>query len=181
MNKLGAIVVLLILIGGATWFYRDTAKTTSDESMNMGEVASSTTTGTPSASPTTSTTQPKTTTKPAVKPTTTGDKTGQQEAKVTTPTVQPQTSLLITYTDSGFTPAITTVAPGTTLEFVNRSTGLMWIASNPHPTHTGYPGFDALRAYGFGESYRFSISGAGKTYGYHNHLNPGKTGSVTVK
>ena len=64
--------------------------------------------------------------------------------------------------------------------FVNQSSRAMWIASNPHPIHTGLAGFDAKKGIGNGESFSFSFTKAGE-FGYHNHLNLSDTGTVVVE
>jgi plastocyanin len=87
---------------------------------------------------------------------------------------------MVTYTGSGFIPPILSVDSGTTVRFYNASNAAFWPASDPHPAHTDYPGFDALRSYGTGESYYFTFLRTG-TWGYHNHLNPTQTGSIVVR
>ncbi len=97
-------------------------------------------------------------------------------------------SATIVYTDAGFSPASITVAKGTTVTFVNHSSGDMWPASNPHPIHNGYPTtggcktstFDACGHIASGSSWSFTFSIPG-TWGYHNHLNPEQGGTVIVK
>jgi hypothetical protein len=67
----------------------------------------------------------------------------------------------------------------------------MWVASNPHPAHTGYDGtsrqqhcpntantaFDECAP---GSTYSFTFNKVG-TWGYHNHMNPGSQGTVIVQ
>ena len=86
----------------------------------------------------------------------------------------------ISYSDSGFSPSNVTVKKGETLKFKNDSTGNMWIASNGHPVHSDYPGFDAGRSYNPGESYVFTFDRSG-SWNYHNHLNPGRSGTIIVE
>ena len=52
----------------------------------------------------------------------------------------------VTYTDTGYSPKEITVKQGTTVTFVNQSSGGMWTASAIHPTHQLLPGFDQLEA-----------------------------------
>ncbi|OHA38709.1 MAG: hypothetical protein A3G03_02780 [Candidatus Taylorbacteria bacterium RIFCSPLOWO2_12_FULL_44_15c] len=64
----------------------------------------------------------------------------------------------------------------------------MWTASAVHPTHRAYPTsggclgstFDACAGVQSGNSwsFKFDISG---TWKYHNHLNPGDTGTIVVE
>ena len=101
-----------------------------------------------------------------------------ETATVTTQT--PQASPTITYDSSGFSPATITVGVGEAVTFVNQSSRAMWIASNPHPIHTGLAGFDAKKGIGNGESFSFRFTKAGE-FGYHNHLNLSDTGTVVVE
>ena len=106
---------------------------------------------------------------------------------VTPPTTQPgvpskttpATEPTIVYTVNGFAPAPLIISAGQAVTFKNNGTADMWVASAPHPTHTDYPGFDAMRPYGPGESYSFTFTRIG-TWKYHNHLNPQHFGSIVV-
>lgn len=86
----------------------------------------------------------------------------------------------VNITSAGFSPATVTVSPGTVVTFVNTDTKPHWVASDPHPVHTGLPGFDAKSALAPGASYSFTFTTAG-TYGYHDHLNPSTRGQVVVE
>ena len=86
----------------------------------------------------------------------------------------------VTLTDQGFTPASITVKAGEKVTFVNQSSGQMWVASAPHPTHTDLPGFDELTSVGNGGSYDYTFVKVG-SWKYHNHLNPNQRGVVVVK
>lgn len=85
----------------------------------------------------------------------------------------------IAITSSGFSPVDVTVKKGSTVVFKNNGSTQAWPASDPHPTHTDLQGFDPKRGLAQGESYSFSFSGTGK-WKFHDHLNPGRRGSVTV-
>ena len=87
---------------------------------------------------------------------------------------------IVTYTDSGFSPSTLTIKKGGTVTFKNTASDDMWIASNPHPAHTNYPGFDAKRKIAPGETYQFTFTKTG-SWGYHNHLNPSEGGTVIVQ
>jgi len=80
--------------------------------------------------------------------------------------------------DGTFTPASLTVARGRTIRFTNNTSGVARAASNPHPAHTDLAGFDSadLPA-GLNYVYRFTKEG---TFGFHNHADSTKTGTVTV-
>ena len=93
----------------------------------------------------------------------------------------------ITYTDDGFSPSVLTVQSGTTVIFENKSGSQFWPASDPDPSHDGYPGpgscngnaCDACAPIaGTSWSLRFDKIGS---WGYHNHLNPSHTGTILVK
>lgn len=87
---------------------------------------------------------------------------------------QPNT---ISYTDSGFSPATITVKAGSTVVFENQTAKSMWVASDPHPIHTGYSKFDQRSS---GDSYSFTFTEPG-AYRYHNHLSPQDRGTVVVE
>ncbi len=87
---------------------------------------------------------------------------------------------VVAYSDSGFSPSILRVKIGITVIFKNEKSGPMWVASNPHPIHTDYSGFDAKRGYPRGESYSFTFTKAGN-WKYHNHLNPGEGGTIVIE
>ncbi len=98
-----------------------------------------------------------------------------------TPT-QPVTPKTITveYGANGFSPASIEINVGDTVAFINKSTSNFWPASNPHPTHTDYPEFDAKKNITPGETYSFTFTKTG-TWGYHNHKNPAEKSTVIVK
>ncbi len=85
----------------------------------------------------------------------------------------------VSYTDTGFEPATLEVEAGTTVTFVNNSTGLMWTASDVHPTHDELPGFDQQEGGEAGTKYSFTFTEVGE-WTYHNHLVPTDTGTVVV-
>jgi plastocyanin len=90
------------------------------------------------------------------------------------------TATVISYTNSGFSPeTVGPIAVGDTVEFRNAGSSPLRVASDPHPEHNDYPGFDSKDSVAPGESYFFTFTEAG-TWGFHNHLNPSHTGSVQV-
>lgn len=125
------------------------------------------------------------------------------EAQTSTPLNSNQTSTpagaslnqpaVIAYTDSGYSPDTLTVKIGTSVTWQNQSSGNMWTASNVHPTHTLYDGtslrqhcanptpnsFDECHADSPGSSWSFTFNKVG-TWKYHNHVDPGMTGTVLV-
>ena len=90
------------------------------------------------------------------------------------------TSSVVSLTNSGFSPSTITISNGDSVTFVNNSSNMMWVASNPHPTHTDLPGFDEKQSIAQGQSWTYTFSVAG-THGYHNHINPSNKGVVIVQ
>ena len=86
------------------------------------------------------------------------------------------TTAEVKYTDRGFEPNSVTISKGDTVCWLNQSTQGMHVASNDHPVHDDYPGFDQL---GSGGVYSFTFDKTG-TWGYHNHLNHTVMGTVIV-
>lgn len=85
----------------------------------------------------------------------------------------------IRITDTGFSPSEITVKQGTEVAFINDGSKSHWPASAPHPTHTDYSAFDSKKPVEPGSSWTFTFDQAG-TWKFHDHLNPGQRGSVTV-
>ncbi len=99
----------------------------------------------------------------------------------------PQSQATVTYTDTGFSPASLTIAKGQTVIFQNASSSPMRVASDPHPTHNGYPTtggcvgstFDSCMNILPGASWSFKFDYVG-SWGYHNHLTPTQKGTIVV-
>lgn len=95
---------------------------------------------------------------------------------------------IITYTDSGYSPATLTVKKGETVTWKNQSSQSMWTAAGKHPTHNLYPTtggclgstFDACQGIQPGNNWSFKFDIVG-TWKYHNHLNPGYFGTIIVE
>lgn len=104
----------------------------------------------------------------------------------TTPPVSLQN--VVTYSDAGFSPASLTVKKGDTVVFKNTASDGVHVASNPHPTHDGYPTtggcvsstFDSCATTEPGQSWSFKFDIVG-SWGYHNHLNPSERGTIVVQ
>jgi plastocyanin len=86
----------------------------------------------------------------------------------------------IARTAGGWEPSTLTVERGSTVLFVNESADGAWPASDVHPTHELYPGFDAQRGVPPGQSWSYTFERAGR-WGYHDHLSPETTGVVEVR
>ena len=87
---------------------------------------------------------------------------------------------VVEFTDNGFEPSTLTIKAGDTVTFENKSSDDFWPASNVHPTHLLYPGFDAKKPILDGGSYSFTFTKTG-SWGYHNHLTPDIQGTIVVK
>jgi len=83
-------------------------------------------------------------------------------------------------TADGFEPATLSVAPGTTVTWVNADDAPHQVASNPHPEHTDLSGLDSSQPIAAEQSYSFTFNETG-TFGYHDHLQPTTNGMITVK
>lgn len=171
MGKIIAgIVIVLIIIGGGYWLYTSSQNSASMSNMTTGTDMTSTTTGSDTG--------------------TTGTSVGATVG-VTTGTSAPM-SATVAFNGDAFSPSTVTIAQGGTVTFVS-SAGNMWVASNPHPIHNGYDGTTLQQhcAAGYtgaapfdqcsgGTSFTFTFNKTG-TWGYHDHLNPGITGTVIVQ
>lgn len=98
-----------------------------------------------------------------------------------TPTAAtPSANVTVQMTSSGFSPSEIKIKAGDTVDFVNKDSKSHWPASAVHPAHQCYPGFDALRPVQPGETYSYKFAMA-KTCKFHDHLNPGTTGTIAVE
>ncbi|HEY4497337.1 MAG TPA: hypothetical protein VJC20_01090 [Candidatus Paceibacterota bacterium] len=86
---------------------------------------------------------------------------------------------VVEMTSAGFSPSAVTVKKGTIVTFINKDSRLRWPASATHPQHTCYPGFDSRPGVEPGQSFTFTANEA-KTCGFHDHLNIGLRGTLTV-
>jgi plastocyanin len=105
---------------------------------------------------------------------------GQQAGQVNQ---QGTDASIVVYDGTSFAPATLTIKAGTTVTFDNRSERPMWVASDDHPTHKQYPGFDTTVAQGAppnpGEDGEFTFERTGM-WGYHDHNNPSAVGTIIV-
>lgn len=108
-------------------------------------------------------------------------KTTQTQKQVATPTAEG--TVQITLADGGFTPAAVTVKSGDKLTWANNSSQKIQIASDPHPIHTANTELSNgqfVLEIAPGSTATVTLTKKG-TWGYHNHLNPGVRGKVTVE
>ena len=96
----------------------------------------------------------------------------------------------VNYSADGFTPAEVTIKKGGTVSWTNSSGGDMWVASGPHPAHTGYDNTTLaqhcastastpLDQCANGATYTFKFDKVG-TWPYHNRSASTKFGRVIV-
>ena len=89
-------------------------------------------------------------------------------------------SAIVELTAKGdYQPKSVRIKRGQAVRFVNQSQSLMWPASDPHPSHKDYPGFDPRQIIHPGENWQFTFERTG-TFGYHDHLNPMRRGQIVV-
>ena len=83
-------------------------------------------------------------------------------------------------TDEGFEPRSVEVGVGDTVSFENAGSEGHWPASDDHPMHTAYPGFDPKEPVDPGEEWGFAFDKPGK-WAYHDHMNPYLEGEIVVR
>ena len=85
----------------------------------------------------------------------------------------------VIYTETGFVPSRLEVPLGAKVIFKNLTQTGLWVGSDPHPEHTDYTDFDALKESNKDQSYMFTFDQTG-TFGYHNHKKSIHRGVVVV-
>lgn len=134
--------------------------------------------------------------KQAAAPTETATTTTESMMQEEAPVADSEFAVLVTLTDSGFSPASVTVRAGDTVRFVNQSSRGMWVATDEHPTHTEYDGtstrehcvdgrttndtFDQCQQTPAGSFWDYTFEKRG-TFGFHNHVGASHTGTVVVE
>lgn len=101
---------------------------------------------------------------------------------VTGPSVSPSAqkgSLVISYSNNGFSPNPATVKVSQAIEFKNDSGTDVQVNSANHPTHLLFPELN-IGVIAPGESKSVTLTKPG-TYKYHNHLNASQTGTIIVE
>ncbi|PIQ68780.1 MAG: hypothetical protein COV91_02415 [Candidatus Taylorbacteria bacterium CG11_big_fil_rev_8_21_14_0_20_46_11] len=93
-----------------------------------------------------------------------------------------RTPVLITYSDTGFTPAVVKITKGTSLRIINTSNNALRIAPlvDPAFNEEGYRGFESSQSIKQGDSFELSIIRSG-VWGFTNKNNPGAVGVVIVE
>lgn len=109
--------------------------------------------------------------------------TAQSQANQQATSEPEEGAIVITATDAGFTPAQVTVKSGGKVAYTNNSSKKIQIASDPHPVHTAngeLSGGQFVLEISPGALATVVVNKIG-TWGYHDHLNPGVRGKVTVE
>lgn len=103
-------------------------------------------------------------------------------------------SASVSYGADGYSPSQVTVKKGATVTWTAEGRSDMWVATAPHPAHTGYPGDGTSRSTHCasdyagpkpfdqcapGASYSFKFDQVG-TFAYHDHMNASNFGKVVV-
>ena len=88
-------------------------------------------------------------------------------------------AVTIIYSDSGFSPSNVTVKSGDIVAIKNTSSRDVQFDSDPHPDHTDDEDLN-VGIVSPGQSMTFKVTKTG-SHGYHNHLNPGDTGTIVVQ
>lgn len=103
----------------------------------------------------------------------------QGTVRTTSKTTKPTPAAIVTYTNEGFDPSIATIKQGQSVLFINKSSESLWVASNPHPSHSMYPAFDERTSIGPNGTFQFTFTQVGK-WRYHNHLRSLREGTIVV-
>lgn len=98
----------------------------------------------------------------------------------TAPAVNAPKTHIVEFTGTAYVPASLTIKAGDTVQFVNKSSGLFWPASAPHPVHTDFPTLDSKKGIAVNGTYSVTFTEP-KTYRFHDHLKPTVFGSITVE
>src|SRR6185437_3978168 len=80
------------------------------------------------------------------------------ETTAVSPSGNAKSANMVNYTEDGFQPQTITIKAGQTVTWTNKDSDDLWVASNPHPTHTDYPGFDELKGISTGQTYSFTFT-----------------------
>jgi plastocyanin len=151
MTKLLLVIAAIVIVGGGALVLTHDTNTTSTK--------------------TTSNTSPASTSKPKQsipEQTNPAKNTSDQKAAAT-----------IVYDGKGFSPSSLTVKAGTAVGIKNTSNQALQFDSDPHPAHTDDTDLNA-NFVSPGETKTITVVKTG-TFGYHNHLIPSQTGSITIQ
>lgn len=121
--------------------------------------------------------QPKQTTKPTL--TTQTISNTQDQPTIIQPTTVKNERTIIAVTSAGFLPSVLKVKKGTRVDWLNKSGEYVSVNSDEHPSHLLYPPLN-LGRFRNGSAVELVFKKSG-IYKYHNHFNPGQTGTVIVE
>lgn len=91
-----------------------------------------------------------------------------------------QRNVGVVLTDEGFVPQSIRIQEGTTVTFTTTRKNEFWPASNPHPSHFIYSGFDPREPIQPGNSWSYTFERVG-VHGYHDHIRSYFTGIIYVE
>lgn len=179
------IIVATLLLGGTVFGYyalqKQSSKPINEATFSNNEIRSNSSQTTDTAGEPTgaapeatapSTTASTTSTTP--NPSTSGG------SATATPTTNPRKTYTISYTADCYTPNTLSIKAGDTVIFKNNTTNKnMYPATDNHPTHTIYAGFDTGKDIGPGQSFSFTFNRIG-AWGFHDHNKPNCDGVITV-
>ncbi len=103
-----------------------------------------------------------------------------QKRPINTITTEVQSGVAVMHiSENSYDPVNIKIKVGTKVAFINDSKDYRWPASDLHPSHLIYPEFDSKEALKPGDSWDFIFNKVGE-WGYHDHLAPYITGTITV-
>lgn len=86
---------------------------------------------------------------------------------------------VVVYNKDGFSPGTFTVKSGQKVKILNETDSTIEFASDPHPTHTTNPEMNS-EDIAPGQIKEVTVTRKGE-WGFHNHYNPTKRGTMTVE
>ena len=104
--------------------------------------------------------------------------TSQESTRTDTSNHDATSTVVITYTNDGFTPTEPMVKKGGTVTVRNNSSRDLQFSSDPHPAHTGEAELNLPRL-APGKSTSFTVTRTG-SFGFHDHLAEQYTGTLMV-
>ena len=87
---------------------------------------------------------------------------------------------VVEITSMGFSPDVVEINQGDFVVWVNLDGKRHWPATDDHPAHDQYPGFDSKAPLKKGEEWEFQFDRVGE-WEYHDHLSPLNVGVVIVR
>ena len=91
-----------------------------------------------------------------------------------------QANVTVVLTDEGFVPQHIRLTKGTTVTFTTTRENAFWPASNPHPSHFIYEGFDPKEPVEPGDSWSYTFERVG-VWAYHDHIRSYFIGVIYVE